>query len=471
MNPELTIQHAPLESDIVVIGGGGSGLAAALAAAEKGIKSIRVLENRAATGGNTAWATGLFGCESPTQARDKIIADRDELFKKAMEWAHWSRVDPRIIRAFLNKSGDTIRWLEEKGLEFNVIAFFPNQNPRVEHVPKGKGAHLTQVLAQQCREAGVEIILNCCGEKLLRDTNGFISGVMAVTQEKSFEIRAKSVIIASGGFGANKALLNKLCPQYYEDMPLRGLPLMGDGIRMAGEAGVAIDSFVPLLKEGPRIDANSWPLGGLERDPLTVWVNLAGQRFTDEAIGAHPFESVNAVLKQPGRVCFTLVDSSVKQIIGEKVQGLDKLLQTEVAKNRVKIADSWPEIAEWIGTDPSVLLSSVEEFNEFCEKGYDALFAKERRYLRPLRVAPFYAIRGYPHFLDTLGGIKVNEKMEALTENNGPLPGLFAAGVTTGGWESESYCSDLNGSAFGYAINSGRIAGESAARFVRRMTH
>jgi fumarate reductase flavoprotein subunit len=466
MNTELTTQSTPFESDIVVIGGGGSGLAAALAAAEKGIKNITVLEKGAASGGNTAWATGLFGCESPSQARDKIIADKDALFKKAMDWAHWSRVDPRIIRAFLNKSGDTIRWLEEKGLEFNVIAFFPNQNPRVEHVPKGKGAHLTQVLAQQCRAAGVRIILYCYGDKLLLDSQGSVSGVMAVSGEKNIEIKTKSVIIASGGFGANKALLKKLCPQYYDDMPLRGLPLMGDGIRIAEEGGAAIDSFVTLLKEGPRVDANSWPLGGLERDPLTIWVNKLGKRFTDESIGDHPFESVNAVLNQPGKVCFTLVDTSGKQVIGEKIRGLDKLLQIEAVKNRVKIADSWQEIADWIGADPSILLSSINEFNAFCEKGYDSLFAKDHRYLWPLRVAPFYAIRGYPHFLDTLGGIKVNENMEALTVENKPVTGLFAAGVTTSGWESESYCSDLNGSAFGYAINSGRIAGESAAEFI-----
>ena len=229
-------------------------------------------------------------------------------------------------------------------------------------------------------------------------------------------------------------------------------------------------ALLPLLKEGPRVDANSWPLGGLERDPLTIWVNKLGKRFTDEAIGDHPFESVNAVLNQPGKVCFTLVDTSGKQVIGEKIRGLDKLLQIEAVKNRVKISDSWQEIADWIGADPSILLASINEFNAFCEKGYDSLFAKDHRYLWPLRVAPFYAIRGYPHFLDTLGGIKVNEKMEVLTVGNKPVNGLFAAGVITGGWESESYCSDLNGSAFGYAINSGRIAGESAAEFVGRRT-
>jgi fumarate reductase flavoprotein subunit len=117
------LQHTTiLEAQLVIIGGGGAGLAAAVAAAEKGVTPIVVLEKRGSLGGNTARATGLFACESPVQARERIIADRDDLFKRSMQWSHLNRINPRIFRAFLNKSGDTIRWLEKKGLEFTVIA-------------------------------------------------------------------------------------------------------------------------------------------------------------------------------------------------------------------------------------------------------------------------------------------------------------------------------------------------------------
>jgi fumarate reductase flavoprotein subunit len=467
MENKVTPLPEQTETDLIVIGGGGSGLAASLAASENGISNIVVLEKRGALGGNTARATGLFACESPAQARDKIIADKDELFKKAMHWAHWSRVDPRIFRAFLNKSGETIRWLESKGLEFKVISFFPNQIPRVEHVAKGKGAEVTQTLADGCQKAGVKIYLHAAGAKLLFDDSGSLTGAIANNEGKEVEIKARSVIIATGGFAGNKTMLQKLCPHYYEDMPLRGLPLMGDGILMAEDAGVSIDSFVTLLKEGPRVDAHTWPLGGLEREPVTVWVNQAGRRFTDEVMGDHPFESVNSILGQPGRVCFTLVDSSIVRKIAEKTNGLEKSLEGEVARNRAIRADSWEEIARWIGAEPAVLQATIEEYNQYCDKGYDAAFAKERRYLLPLRSPSYYAIRGYPYFLDTLGGIRINEHMEALNSSNKPVPGLFAAGVTTSGWESESYCSDLSGSAFGYAINSGRIAGERAARYIK----
>ena len=466
MSPDLAPPTRQFEASIVVIGGGGAGLAAALAAAENGVTDIIVLEKRGGLGGNTARATGLFACESPAQARQRIVADKDELFKRAMHWAHWSRVNPRIFRTFLNKSGDTIRWLEDKGLEFTVIAFFPNQEPRVEHVARGRGAQVTQVMAEKCREAGVKLHLRSAGVKILYHGRNHITGVLADEGDDRVEIKTWSVIIATGGFGGNKELLNKLCPLYYEDMPLRGLPLAGDGIKIAAEAGASIADFVTLLKEGPRIDPNTWPLGGVEREPGTLWVNKRGERFTDEATGSHPFESVNAILRQPDKVCYTLLDTAIKQKMAVKLPVLEKALPVEADNDRVIISDSWDDIARWIGADPEVLKTTINEYNIFCDSGYDAIFAKDRRYLWPLRTAPFYAIIGRPSLLDTMGGITIDEHMQVLDMQDKPIAGLYAAGVITSGWESETYCSDLSGSAFGYAINSGRIAGENAAGFV-----
>jgi fumarate reductase flavoprotein subunit len=479
MCPKSSGESQKLKADMVVIGGGGAGLAAALTAAESGLKKIIVLEKRAALGGNSALASGPFACESPAQARERIIADKDELFKRAMDWAHWSRVNPRIIRAFLNKSGDTIRWLENMGLVFNVIAFFPNQTPRVQHTIQGRGVHLIQVLAEKCRELGVRIFLQTGAKELLLEKNGCVGGVLAAGKEE-LEIRAKSIIIATGGFTGHKRLLKKYCPLYYEGFSLRGLPLMGDGLIMAQQAGAAIENFVTLLKEGPRVDSHTWPLMGLESQGTTIWVNSRGERFTDEAIGAHPFEAGNTIIMQPGKVMYTLLDASVKDKMMERTQpdmsakdksgrkqiDLDKALPAEAAKNRVKIAESWEDIAGWIGTNPKRLKETIDDYNDYCFHGYDADFAKERRYLMPLRRPPYYAIRCEAHLLDTMGGIRINERMEVLNSQDRPVRGLYAAGVIASGWEAEAYCSDLNGSAFGFAINSGRIAAEKAVSYL-----
>jgi fumarate reductase flavoprotein subunit len=225
---------------------------------------------------------------------------------------------------------------------------------------------------------------------------------------------------------------------------------------------------VTLLKEGPRIDLNTWPVRGLEREPGTVWVNKNGERFVDEATGAHPFESVNAILRQPGKVCYTLLDETIRSNHEVVMPEVAKALQNEAEKGRCIISDSWEDIAHWIGADPNTLKETIENYNRSCSQGYDEVFAKDQRYLQPLRTAPFYALRCLPHFLDTLGGIRINERMEVLDGHDSPIPGLFAAGVITSGWEAETYCSDLSGSAFGYAINSGRIAGDSVVKFINK---
>jgi fumarate reductase flavoprotein subunit len=199
-----------------------------------------------------------------------------------------------------------------------------------------------------------------------------------------------------------------------------------------------------------------------ERDPSTVWINKKGKRFIDEAAGYHVFESVNAMLMQPGKVSYALFDVNIRKKFDAKMPGLEKQLKVEADKDRVKISDSWDKIAEWVGAEPEDLRKTIEQYNTYCNQGYDESFAKERRYLLPLIKPPYYAIRGLAVLLDTIGGIKINERMEVLDTQSNPIPGLYAAGVVTSGWESETYCSILSASAFGFAINSGRIAGENA---------
>jgi fumarate reductase flavoprotein subunit len=254
---------------------------------------------------------------------------------------------------------------------------------------------------------------------------------------------------------------------------------------LAKEAGAAIEDFATLIKEGPRYDRHRWPLMALERDPFTLWVNKRGERFTDESTGYHVFESVNAIMRQPDKACFTLMDTRIRQYFEQKglklswrtaggaesggiASELENAFRAGVKEGNVKISKSWDEIAAWIGADPGTLKSTIEQYNSSCHRGYDELFAKERKYLLPLDTAPYYSIKGLAVILDTIGGVRINERMEVLDTQNNPIPGLYAAGVVTSGWESEIYCSELSASAFGFAINSGRIAGENAFNFTRK---
>jgi fumarate reductase flavoprotein subunit len=471
-----------LEADVVVIGGGAAGLPAALTAKEKGAKNVILLEKRMATGGNAARAGAPFACDSPVQKRKMVIADKDEFFKIFMNWTHWSNVDPLIVRAYIDKSGDTIRWMEEKGVEIEEIGgLYPNQLA-IDHKPKGMFGGAIKVFTEKCQQEGVQVLLNTSGNKILRDGKGKVTGVMAMEEKgdkKEFQIKAKSVIIATGGFAGNESLLKKYFPYYGNSFFSLGLPHTGDGLTMAIEAGAAVDDFATLIKEGPLVPG-SFLLMNVVREPYTVWVNRKGKRFIDEAAGFSVFVSGNAIVRQPGAVSYTLLDDTLETSMekdgmilsrgiepGKPIPGLKEKLYEEAKQHtdKVKIASSWDEIAKWVGADPEVLKATIEEYNSYCECGHDKVFSKDRRYLKPLVSPPYYAVKGQPSIIDTIGPIKINDRMEVLDKDYNPIPGLYAAGVVTSGWESESYCSELSGSGLGFSLNSGRIAAENAVKF------
>ena len=471
-------KNADFICDVAVIGAGGSGLAAAIAAAEKGAKTI-VIEKRHGAGGDTALAGGLFAAESPALKRLKNDSNADELIKRALNYAHW-KTNPRIVRAFIKKSGDTIGWLEKMGVKFFEVAeYFPAQGPRIMHLPEGMGAGLMKILLAKSRAMGVVLLRDTAVTKIATDRNGKAAGVNAKEQRKEITVSSKCVIVAAGGYAGNRDLLKKYYSQYTEDLHLVGLPHQGDGLLMAMDAGAATEGLGTLLLRGPYFRGSNQVLT-VATEPVTIWVNKRGERFIDEAMGFNWPEAANALNRQPEKVSFTLFDEAIKRefMTAGPIKGyrnpplkpLEKLehqLRSEAAKNSAKIADSLDEIADWIGAEQNVLKKTIDEYNHSCRQGYDDLFLKQRRFLAPLATPPYYALRCCQGFLGTIGGIRINHHMEVLNQQDKPIPGLYAVGSCTGGWESETYCLELSGSAFGFAINSGRIAGENAVRYVR----
>jgi len=462
-------------SDVVVVGCGGAGIAAAIAARERNVE-VLVLEKLGAPGGNSVFPAGPFAVESPVQKRLDIDASRDIFFKQAMEYSHW-RLDPKLVRTWIDRTGDTISWLEEKGVEFTGLRLlYPTQKVPVWHMIKGVGArHLFEVLLKRCETLGIRILYRTTAKKILIDEKGKVSGVLALTEGKWFIIAAKSVIIATGGYGGNKELLKKYCPSYHENMVNCGLPHMGDGLLMALDVGAATEGLGILQLNGPQVP-NSVVLTFIVKNPDNILVNRKGERFVDETIVPFP-EMANAVDRQPEKIVYALFDEKIRQkVIKEWVEDpkmelppvteVEKEFKKYLEKGYIKISGSWDEIAEWIGCDPKILKVTIDEYNSFCDSGYDRMFAKDKRHLVPLRTPPYYAIKAHSGYYNTIGGIKVNSNMEVLNKEDKPIPGLYAAGVDVGGWETETYNAHLSGSTFSFALTSGRIAGENAADYV-----
>ena len=478
----MEVDNRSLAADIAVIGGGATGLAAAVAAAELGAKVV-LLEKRRILGGNSNMAEGFFASESPAQKRMRIDAPNDVFFKIAMDYAHY-RINPRVVRAFINKSGDTVRWLEEKGLYFDWIPhFIPNQSPRVWHCMRGYGAELTKVLAKECERLGVSILTKTRAEHVVVDGRGRMTGVQASTKNGDVTVNTKCVVVGTGGFGANKRLLAKHCQDYSPNMIHIGVrEVTGDGLRIAQEMGAASEGLGHLQVVGPSFVKHDWQMEAVVGEPSTIWVNSRGERFVDESLTFNEFETGNAVLRQPERLCYCLFDSVVKRGMieeglakgvgvldcppGSRLEGLDAKLAHYEQMGVVKSGRSWTHIAQWIGIEESLLQGSVNEYNAACASRHDDTFAKDPRYLVALAEPPYYGVKCSASFLGTIGGIKISEKMEVLDQNDAPIPGLYAGGADTGGWESETYCVRLPGTTYGFALNSGRIAGENAAHFV-----
>jgi fumarate reductase flavoprotein subunit len=489
MNSAKTTSNEKLQANIVVIGGGGSGLAAAVAAAEAGVKSIIVLEARQEIGGNAVFPEGIFAAESRAQKRLAIDARKDEMFKLAMSFAHW-KTNPRLVRALVNKSGDTIRWLESKGVEFaGIIHHYPNQVPLVYHIikPPGRtGSAVVEALSKNCKDLGVQVLCGAEAKKLITDKKGNVIGVSARRGNKEVNISTKSVILATGGFAGNPELLKKYIPSYNEEEIRNiGLPHKGDGLRMATEIGAATEGMVTLEMFGPAPAGPLWPLSiyPIISRPNTIWVNKNGERFADETVTFVFSEAANAIFRQPHKTSYTVFDEKIKQSIIEEgltphdeislgdaakswPAGLDDDLQSQADKGLVKISHSWSDIAQFIGATRDVLQHTIDEYNYFCDHGHDEIFAKDREYLMPLRTPPYYAIKCGLGVVTTHGGIKINHRMEVLNPQDVPIRGLYAAGVETGGTDADTYNVLLSGHSFGFTINSGRIAGENAARYV-----
>jgi len=470
-----------LKADVIVIGCGGSGLAAALTAVRGGA-SVFAFEKMPSVGGSTNFAEGIFGVESRMQRRMNIDITKDQAFKMHMKHTHW-RADPRLVRAIIDKSGSTIDWLEAQGVEFIGVAVFYPGAPWTWHTIKGFGAGLIRPLYEKAREEGVKIYLETPVDSLIYE-NDRVCGVVAQDKEgHALLVRAGAVIISSGGFAKNKDMLKKYTEAGHNLMAVGNPGKLGDGIRMAWEVGAAAEGteLLQLAIPGVRGQKGFTNLTAVLSQPY-LWINQMGKRFFDE--GTHEFPFVgNAIARQKDQMMYVIYDENTKKYMMEtgidfgvgihippatKLKSLDEDIQRGIDREEVFMAGSLEELAEKIGVGKKTFMGTVAEYNRFCDQRHDDLFAKDPKYLHPVRTPKFYAHRGYLTFVGTLGGIKVNHKMEVLNKEGKRIAGLYATGNCAGGMYGDSYNDALSGLTLAFAVNSGRIAAENALKFIGR---
>lgn len=474
------------ETDVIVAGAGAAGLSAALTAASGGAKVI-LFEKMPTPGGTTNFAEGLFAAESVLQREHLSGPTKDEAFKDAMKFNHW-RANPDIVRTFIEKSSDTIDWLISNGVEFEPFApgaMWP-QGPRTWHVVKGHGAALIKTLVARATEnKNITIYYSTSVTKLITDDKNRVVG--AVAEEKSGntrDVKAKAVILSTAGFANNAEWMKKYTGHGDDVVPVGQMKKMGDGIRMGMEVGaetVNMEALQYLGVAGVGVGIMS-PITAALFQPTNVWVNAFGKRFCDEATIAWEWTfSGNIINQQKDGVTYVVFDESAMNFFMErgiiqglgvivpptsKLAGLDKALETAVSKGSVHIAGSVEELAGKIKVDKQTLVATVKSYNDFCGKGHDDGYAKDQQYLWPLKGPKYYAVLVKPAHIGTLGGLKINVKTEVINKSWETIPGLYAAGTCTGGYEGDTYDLGTSGGTLGYSINTGRIAGESALKSI-----
>lgn len=478
-----------ISADVVIVGAGASGLAAAVAAAEGGA-SVAAFDKMPTTGGTGKAGLSLLAVNSKPQRERWIDLTVDDAFRQYMYYTHM-RTDGKLTHKFLAKSADTIDWLCSMGVVvYDVKRAFNGSNP-TEHVIKnlqGKPSHMVksgmiQALTDRARELGVEFYLSTPVKAILKE-DGKVCGVRAETADgEIIEARAKAVLVGTGGFGNNTDMIREHCHlEWGRDIFNFRIPgIDGDGLRMAWEAGAArSDMMMELTCKLPK-SVQEYPNAnnGLRQPDLVV--NLDGERIMDEANMENMTFCGNTVLQQRGKCFFKIMDATLRDYYqtsglhilnanypGFFMNGFEEEVDAAVANPDnydIYKADTLEELAEQTGINVQNLLETVERYNEFCKNGYDEEFGKDRRFLRPLLQGPYYAGKFRAAGYGSLGGIRINHNLQVLDEEGMVVPGFYAMGTDANNIFGDSYVYVMPGSTLSFAVNSGRMAGENAARY------
>jgi fumarate reductase flavoprotein subunit len=477
-----------LETDVAIIGCGGSGLAAAMEALGQGAR-VTLFEKQQSLGGTSNFFGGIFAAESDMQKEQYIAYSCDQAFRNFMEYNHW-RSNAPLVRGLIDRSAGTVGWLKSCGVEFPEVTINIPDAPRTYHVVKGGGEAVIKALVTRVKEKGGLIRPASPVKKILK-AHGRPVAVVAEADGEDREIACRAVVIASGGYANNKDWIKKYAGVTLDEqvIAIGNTGKMGDGIRMAWEMGAGAEGMgvLHVLRMGPT--GPEFPMMNVVETAAiqpVLWVGPEGERFCDEGICFYDTSTGNVNGRFAGGYTFSVFDDGIKSYFmekgifrgigfvhlpGHRLPDLDEQLGRFLAFGSREFVSgaSIGELAAKMEVDPSVLEKTIERYNGFCAKGRDEQFAKDPRYLLPLDGPRYYAARMRTGFLGTLGGIRINAKTEVVDAYDRPIPGLYAAGLDAGGLHAESYSMrDTSGIASAFALISGRVAGENAAKYVKQ---
>lgn len=452
---------ATKDVDVVVVGGGGAGFAAAVTAKENGADVV-LLEKMPQVGGNTLISGGEMAAPANELQEKDGIEDSKELFAEDVKEAGGN---PELIDVLADHATEDAYWLRDDiGVKWlDSLMFFGGHSVKRSLIPEAhSGNELIKNYLKKCEELGIEVITDADVKEILTEDNK-VTGVKAETPDENLTVNAKSVVLATGGFGANEEMTYENDKEIDEHVKSTNSPgATGDGIIMAEKLDAdTVD--MDKIQLYPICDPETGRIlyvGDTRLVGGALLVNKEGKRFVEE-LGTRREISL-AIKDQTDHVGYLLWDEKSNETTGTMASNPEEAKEQFEKGNLVK-ADTIEELAEHFDLDKDQLLKTVETFNENSKKEEDPDF-NLRMLGWTVEEGPFYMLKAAPAVHHTMGGLKINTEAEVLTKDDEVIDGLYAAGEVTGGIHGSNR---LGSAAIADITVFGRIAGKNAAEHAK----
>ena len=450
--------------DVVVIGAGGAGFSAAITAKAAGANVV-LLEKMPTVGGNSLISGAEMNvAKNWVQPKLNINDDSPELHAQDTFKGGDEKGDMKVINVMTHQALDAAKWCRDYlGVRFedDNLFFFGGHSRKRALIPFGHtGTEFITKFQAKADELGIPVVTNMKAEELIKDKDGRVVGVKATMDGAEYTFNAKGgVVLATGGFGANPEMVKKYNPKIDERFKTTDAPgTTGEALYMAERAGAQLVNM-GYIQTYPICDPLS---GAIEliadaRFDGAIMLNQEGKRFVEELQRRDVLSE--AILNQTGRYCWVLWNDNIGKISNTVKEHANEY-EAFTKQGIMATCDDLKCIADFTKIPFDQLQSTVKRVTDMAGKGNDKDF-NHRAGLMDMSQGKYYVIKAVPSTHHTMGGVRINEKAQALTAEGKVIPGLWAAGEVTGVTHGTNR---LGGNAYTDIIVFGRIAGEAAAQ-------
>ena len=439
--------------DVIVVGSGGAGMSAAISAKDAGA-DVAIFEKMPIIGGNTSKSSGGMNASETKFQKEQGIEDSNDLFYEETLKGGKGTNNPELLRYMVDHSAEAIEWLDGMGIRLNKITFSGGFSVARIHRPEdgsAVGGYLVNGLYNNLMEREVPIFVNADVTDLT-DKDGTVTGVTVKIDGKEKTIKAKAVVLATGGFGSNMDMITKFKPELEGYVTTNHEGATGDGIALAEEEGADTVQMDQIQIHPTVYQETSYLVSEAVRGEGAILVNSEGKRFYNEM---ETRDNVSAAINSlPERSAYVVFDQALRER-ATAIEQYDEM-------GMVVKGDTVAELAKAIGVPEENLVATMEAWNKYVAAKNDTEFSRTTGMEHDLTKAPYYAIKIAPGIHHTMGGLKINTKTEVLKKDGSVIPGLYAAGEVTGGVHGSNR---IGGNAVADIIIFGRQAGSQSAEY------